>query len=110
MSCAKFDIDPKLLLFVPHVAAFPNVVEFVFVDDHDGNCVVHDWRREVLELDHFIDSSAAAVKIFGDFAHDVVEFLSHFLEVGLSECWGFHYRSLEGNISATSWRIANPLP
>ena len=64
VSCAKLDIDPKLLFFVPHVAAFPNVVEFVFVDDHDGNCVVHDWRREVLELDHFIDSSAAVTEIF----------------------------------------------
>ena len=89
VGCAKFDVDPKLLLLIPHVAAFPNVVKFVVVDDHDGNCVVHDWRREVFEFDHFVDSLTAFAEIFGDFTHDLLEFLSHFLEIGLIECWNF---------------------
>ena len=74
------------MFFVPHVAAFPDVGKFVFVGHHDCNCVVHDWSWELFELDHFSESSAAIVKIFGYFPQDVIELFRHFIDVGLSEC------------------------
>ena len=83
----EFDIDPKLLFLIPHIAAFPDVGECVLIGDHDGDCIVHDWSWELLELDHFIQSIAAVLEIVDDFAHDVLKLVGHFAYVGLIEGW-----------------------
>ena len=81
----ELDIDPKLMFFVPHVAAFPDVGKFVVVGDQYCNCVVYDWGWKLFELDHFCQSIAAIVEVGDDFAQDVLELLGHFDDVGLIE-------------------------